>query len=90
MLACSKVAKTDKLLQFTVKIGTDTRTIVSGIAQFYKPEELVGKKVLVLANLKPRKVAGIESNGMILSAEDAKGHLEVVSTSAVEDGAEVH
>ncbi len=90
VLACSKVAKTDKLLQFTVKIGTDTRTIVSGIAQFYKPEELVGRKVLVLANLKPRKVAGIESNGMILSAEDADGHLEVVSTAAVDDGAEVH
>ena len=90
VLACSKVAKTDKLLQFTIKIGTDTRTIVSGIAQFYKPEELVGRKVLVLANLKPRKVAGIESNGMILSAEDADGHLEVVSTAAVDDGAEVH
>mgnify|MGYP003816328749 CR=1 FL=1 len=90
VLECVKVAKTDKLLQFRIRIGTDERTIVSGIAQFYKPEQLVGKKVLVLANLKPRKVAGIVSDGMILSAEDDAGGLEVVSVGGVADGAAVH
>lgn len=90
VLSCQKVAKTDKLLQFSIQIGPEVRTIVSGIAQYYQPEKLVGRKVLVLANLKPRKVAGIESNGMILSAEDADGNLELAAVSEIADGAEVH
>lgn len=87
VLSCEKHPKADKLLVFRIKIGNDERTIVSGIAQWYKPEELVGKKVAVLANLKPVTLRGIESQGMILSAEDKDGKLEVVSLDAVEDGA---
>ncbi len=79
---CTKVPKADKLLQFKIDDGLGGRTIVSGIAKYYKPEELVGKRVLFVANLAPRKLKGIESQGMILSAEDADGNLSVVTTSA--------
>jgi methionyl-tRNA synthetase len=68
VLECKKVPKSDKLLQFKVSLGDETRTIVSGIADHYKPEELVGKKLVIVANLKPRKIRGIMSKGMILSA----------------------
>ena len=68
VLACEKVPKSDKLLNFTLKLGNETRTVLSGIAQFYEPEQLVGRKVMLLANLAPRKIRGIESQGMILSA----------------------
>ncbi len=71
--ACEKVKKSKKLLQFTVFDGADERTIVSGIAKFYKPEELVGKKVLFVSNLKPVKLCGIESRGMILSTVHGEG-----------------
>ena len=67
-----------------------TRTIVSGIAKFYKPEDLVGKRVCFIANLAPRKLKGIESQGMILSAEDFDGSLSVITTSAdVKPGSQV-
>ena len=79
---CTKMPKADKLLQFKIDDGLGGRTIVSGIAKYYKPEELVGKRVLFVANLAPRKLKGIESQGMILSAEDADGNLSVVTTSA--------
>ena len=79
---CTKVPKADKLLQFKIDDGLGGRTIVSGIAKYYKPEDLVGKRVLFIANLAPRKLKGIESQGMILSAEDADGNLSVVTTSA--------
>lgn len=69
VLASEKVEKSDKLLKNTVKIGDEVRTIVSGIAKYYTPEEMVGKKVLVVVNLKPIKLRGIESSGMILCAE---------------------
>ena len=71
--------KADKLLQLTVNMGHETRTILSGIAQHYKPEDIVGKQVLVVTNLKPRKMRGIVSEGMVLMAEDANGRLVFVS-----------
>ena len=75
ILAAEKVAKTKKLLKLTVDTGIDKRTIVSGIAEHFSPEELVGRQVLVLVNLAPRELKGITSNGMILMAEDATGKL---------------
>ena len=78
ILAAEKVEKADKLLKLTVDLGVDTRTIVSGIAQHFLPENIVGKQVVV-ANLAPRKMRGIESQGMILMAEDAAGKLHFVS-----------
>ena len=68
VLECEKVKKADKLLKLTVELGGETRTVVSGIAKHYKPEDLVGKKVILVANLKPAKLRGIESHGMILAA----------------------
>lgn len=85
-----KVAKTKKLLKIKVDTGVDTRTVVSGIAEHYKPEEIIGKQVSVLMNLEPRKLKGIESQGMILMAEDADGKLAFVSPEkAVAAGSEV-
>jgi len=78
ILAAEKVAKTKKLLKLTIDTGIDQRTIVSGIAEYYTPEQLVGRQVLVLANLAPREIKGIESRGMILMAEDALGRLVLV------------
>ena len=74
--ACEKVKKSKKLLQFTIFDGADKRTIVSGIAKYYKPEDLVGKKILFVSNLKPVKLCGIESHGMILSAVHGEGEKE--------------
>ncbi len=71
VVAAEKVAKTKKLLKLTVDTGIDTREIVSGIAEHYTPEELVGRQILVLVNLEPRELKGILSRGMILMAEDA-------------------
>ena len=78
ILAAEKVAKTKKLLKLSIDTGIDKRTIVSGIAEYYTPEQLVGRQVLVLANLAPREIKGIESRGMILMAEDALGRLVLV------------
>ncbi len=84
------VPKTDKLMQLTVDTGLDVRTIISGIAQHYKAEELIGKKVSVLVNLAPKKMRGIESQGMILLAEDPAGKLVfVVPESDIDPGSEV-
>ena len=79
VLECQKVPKADKLLQFKIDDGLGGRTIVSGIAKHYRPEELVGKQVCFIANLVPRKLKGIESQGMILSTEDADGRLVVIT-----------
>ena len=80
ILACEKVPKADKLLRFSIDDGMGGRTIVSGIAQYYKPEELVGKTVAFVANLPVRKIRGVESQGMIISVEDYKtGQLQVVT-----------
>lgn len=90
VLECQKVPKADKLLQFRIDDGLETRTIVSGIAQHYKPEELVGKQVCFIANLPPRKLKGIESQGMILSAENSDGSLAVIMPGTeVKPGSEV-
>lgn len=77
--ACQKVPKADKLLEFKIDDGLGTRTIVSGIAQHYQADELIGKQVCFIANLPPRKLRGIESQGMILSAESIDGSLQVIS-----------
>ena len=78
VLDCEKVKKTDKLLKFTIDDGMKGRTIVSGIAKFYNPEDLIGKEVCFIANFPTRKLKGVESQGMILSAEDADGRLVVI------------
>ena len=77
--AAEKVKKADKLLKLTVDTGIDTRTVVSGIAEHYSAEDVVGKKVSVLLNLAPRKIRGVESQGMILMAETLEGELCFVS-----------
>ena len=81
IIAAEKVEKTDKLLKLTIDTGIDQRTVVSGIAMHFKPEEIVGQQVTLLANLAPRKLRGIESNGMILMAEDEHGKLIFVQPS---------
>ncbi|MDO4377932.1 MAG: methionine--tRNA ligase [Erysipelotrichia bacterium] len=89
VLQCNKHPKADKLLVFKIKCGSEVRQIVSGIAQYYKPEQLVGKKVAFIANLAPRTLRGEQSKGMILSAEDENGKLEVVTVNDVDDGASI-
>lgn len=90
VLECQKVPKADKLLQFRIDDGLEQRTIVSGIAQHYQPEELVGKQVCFIANLAPRKLKGIVSEGMILSAENNDGSLAVIMPQKeVKPGSEV-
>ncbi|MCE2617244.1 methionine--tRNA ligase [Phocaeicola oris] len=90
VLDCKKVPKADKLLQFTIADGLENRTIVSGIAKFYKPEDLIGKQVCFIANLAPRTLKGIVSQGMILSAEDFDGSISVItSTNEVKSGSQV-
>lgn len=78
IVSAEKVEKADKLLKLSVDLGFETRTIVSGIALHFKPEEIVGKQVTVVTNLAPRKMRGIESNGMILMAEDKNGKLQLL------------
>ncbi len=78
IIACEPVPKSNKLLKETVKFGDEVRTIVSGIAKHYKPEEMVGKKVVFVTNLAPRKVCGILSEGMIMAAEDEDGTLSLI------------
>ncbi|NMC33581.1 MAG: methionine--tRNA ligase [Veillonellaceae bacterium] len=88
--AAEKVEKTEKLLQLTVDLGTEQRTIVSGIAQFYTPEELVGRTVILIANLKPAKIRGIESHGMLLAASNAdKSALSLVTAPNLPAGCKV-
>ena len=90
VMAAEKVEKADKLLKLTVNTGLDTRTVVSGIAEHYSPEEVIGKKVSILMNLAPRKIRGVESQGMILMAEDDEGKLSFVApTKEMEAGGEI-
>ena len=79
IVACEKVEKSSKLLHETVKFGDQTRSVVSGIAKHFAPEELVGKKVVFVTNLKPVKLCGILSEGMILAAEDEDGKFSLVT-----------
>ena len=89
VLTCEAVKKT-KLLKFELQIGDEKRTIVSGIQKYYKPEELIGKKLVVCTNLKPRKICGIESQGMIISAWDDKDNLSVLTLDKdIIEGAEI-
>lgn len=81
IIEAKKVEKADKLLELLVDLGFEQRTILSGIAMHFKPEDIVGKQVTIVANLAPRKMRGIESKGMILMAEDANGKLYFVSPS---------
>ena len=79
ILEAEKMPKADRLLLLKVDTGIDTRTIVSGIAESFTPEEIIGKQVTVLVNLAPRKLRGVESQGMILMTEDANGKLAFVN-----------
>lgn len=87
IIAAERVPKTDKLLKLIIDTGLDQRTVVSGIAAYYEPEKIIGQKVSILLNLEPRKIKGIESQGMILMAENAKGELAfVMPTKEIENG----
>lgn len=83
ILEAEKVAKADKLLKLVIDTGIDKRTIVSGIAKYYKPEDIIGKQVCVLVNLAPRTLRGIESQGMVLMAEDKDGSLKFISPESI-------
>lgn len=91
ILAAEKVPKADKLLKLTIRIGEEQRTLVAGIAQFYNCEEIVGKKIIVVANLEPRKLRGIESQGMLLAASDeGKDNLTLLTVDReIVDGCKV-
>ena len=91
VLKCEPVPKAKKLLVSQIRIGDEVRQIVSGIAKYYKPEEMVGKKVAVITNLKPCKLCGVESQGMILAAGDDEGNLSVVTVDKdIIAGSEIH
>lgn len=89
VIAAERVPKTDKLIKLQVKIGDEERTIVSGIAQHYEPENLIGKNVIVIANLKPAKLRGIESRGMVLAASDSEGNLVLADAPGIASGSKV-
>ena len=90
VLAAERVPKTDKLLKLTIDTGIDQRTIVSGIAEYYSPEDMLGKQICILANLKPRMIRGIESKGMILMAKQGDGKMRFITPQeVVANGAEV-
>ena len=90
IIACEAVEKSKKLLCSQVKIGSQVKQIVSGIRKYYSPEEMVGKKVMVLVNLKPAKLAGVLSEGMLLCAEDAEGNLALMTPEKeMPSGAEI-
>lgn len=90
IVSAEKVEKADKLLKLQIDLGFEIRTIVSGIALHFKPEDIVGKQVTVVVNLAPRKMRGIESNGMILMAEDNNGRLHFINPEgAIDSGSKV-
>ena len=90
VLEAERVPKTDKLLKLTIDTGIDTRTIVSGIAEFYTPEQMLGKQICILANLAPRKIRGIESKGMILMAKQGDGQMRFITPQEVlKNGAQI-
>ena len=90
VLQAERVPKTDKLLKLTIDTGIDTRTIVSGIAEHYTPEQITGKQIVVLANLAPRKIKGIESQGMILMAQEQDGKMRIVTPEEpLENGSQI-
>jgi methionyl-tRNA synthetase len=90
VLNCEKVPKTDKLLKFELQMGNEVCTIVSGIAEYYQPQELIGKNLIAIANLQPVKIRGIKSKGMLLSAvNDANGKLELLEVPSIDSGTRV-
>ena len=89
VIECEKVPKSSKLLRFTLQVGSDTRQILSGISKYHTPEELIGKNVLFVANLKPRKMMGLESCGMILSAEYGDDLTVLTTLNDIQSGAEI-
>lgn len=89
VVACEKIPKAKKLLKLQIDLGTETRQIVSGISPYYEPQELIGKTVVVVTNLKPVKLCGVESNGMILAASDGAGNLQVVRADGMAPGSRV-
>lgn len=89
ILTAERVPKTDKLIKLTVKIGDEERVIVSGIAQHYEAEQLIGRNVIVIANLKAAKLRGIESRGMLLAASDGEGHLVLADAPGIASGSRV-
>jgi methionyl-tRNA synthetase len=90
IIAAEKVAKTKKLLKLTIDTGIDQRTVVSGIAEYFEPEKIIGQQVSILVNLAPKTLKGIESQGMILMAEDADGSLVFVTPATkIKEGSEV-
>ena len=90
IVKCEEVPKSKKLLCSQVKIGSETRQILSGIKAWYKPEDMVGRKVMVVTNLKPAKLAGMSSEGMILCAEDDEGNLALMTPAKdIKSGSEV-
>ena len=89
ILTAEKVENADKLLKFSVKVGKETRTIVSGIAKYYSPDELIGKEVVVVANLKPAKLKGIMSEGMLLCAVDGDKVVLITPMVKVNSGSKV-
>jgi methionyl-tRNA synthetase len=90
VIEAEKVNKTKKLLKLKIDTGFDQRTVVSGIAEYYSPEEMVGRQVCILVNLEPKPLRGIDSQGMILCAQDADGRLVLVSpVDRVKNGSEV-
>ena len=89
VIECEKVPKSSKLLRFTLQTGSETRQILSGISKYHKPEELIGKNVIFIANLKPRKMMGLESQGMILSAEYQDDLTVLTTLNDIQSGAEI-
>ncbi len=89
VLEAERVEGSEKLLKLRVSLGEEERTIVAGIAKFYKPEEIIGKKIVIVANLKPRKIFGIESQGMLLAASDGENLSLIVPDRDVREGAKL-
>ena len=89
VIAAEKVEKADKLLKLTLDLGGNKRQIVSGIAKAYKPEDMIGKNIIIIANLKPAKIRGVESNGMLLAAADGDNLVLAVTDGDIESGVQV-
>ncbi|MEM3369402.1 MAG: methionine--tRNA ligase subunit beta [Candidatus Micrarchaeia archaeon] len=91
VLEAEKIEGSDKLLKMKIDLGYEQRQLVAGIAQMYKPEDIIGKQIIVVANLEPRKIRGVESNGMILAVESSEGKIILITTSEkAENGLRVH
>jgi len=87
IVSAERVEGSEKLLKLRVSLGEEERTLMAGIAKFYSPEELIGKKVLMLANLKPRKIFGVESQGMVLALSDGENLSLIVPDRDIKEGA---